>query len=302
MSRISRMNIVWGRVCFANPDNSPRRLFAHPQSRRCICGTIRETEILDEIIKSRRKLQQMMPMETHRIAGVTFEDRQILLSRLVPGVSLIMEREPYNTHDPNAVAVRSLDGKKLGYIPKQETTPFIHSACFGKVRSVGPNQANGQLGCLIETQPKLPPVMNLSIPSDLILKCSKLVSCLEGSMWDAYKGEMLDRMDHRCTITGITTNHVEARWILEEPKKMVKLAGFAVQHEFLTEIQYINPSKTYNDRHSVVFAMARLNGIKEEEAEVLFSRQTDLSQARGDGSWCIDVAYLDDIGMSVSYL
>lgn len=59
-----------------------------------------------------------------KIAGVTFDNRQRLIWRLKregkleEGTELILNREPNNPYDRNAVAVLTVDGDHLGYLPK----------------------------------------------------------------------------------------------------------------------------------------------------------------------------------------
>ena len=50
------------------------------------------------------------------IAGFTYWDGCIAFERLKTGTELELEREPYNSHDHNAIAIY-YDGLKLGYIP-----------------------------------------------------------------------------------------------------------------------------------------------------------------------------------------
>lgn len=51
-----------------------------------------------------------------KIVGVTFENRQELLVNLEVGTELSLVREPDNGFDPNAIAVRMLQGAQLGYL------------------------------------------------------------------------------------------------------------------------------------------------------------------------------------------
>ncbi|MBO8125831.1 MAG: single-stranded-DNA-specific exonuclease RecJ [Firmicutes bacterium] len=51
-----------------------------------------------------------------KIVGVTFEDRQEVVSSLRSGQKLKLVREVDNPHDPNAIAVTTLDGKQVGYL------------------------------------------------------------------------------------------------------------------------------------------------------------------------------------------
>lgn len=50
---------------------------------------------------------------------------------------VVFLKEPDNEFDPNAVAVLTLDGRKLGYIPRDESRRFLLDACFGFVASMG---------------------------------------------------------------------------------------------------------------------------------------------------------------------
>ncbi|MGI6034170.1 MAG: DEAD/DEAH box helicase, partial [Coriobacteriales bacterium] len=51
-----------------------------------------------------------------KVVGVTFENRQQVLSRLESGVELRLEREPENEVDRNAIAVKTLGGEQLGFL------------------------------------------------------------------------------------------------------------------------------------------------------------------------------------------
>jgi len=58
-----------------------------------------------------------------KVVGVTFANddgtsRQGLISAMTNNSPVILEREPHNVHDTNAVMVKSIDGQ-LGYIPKE---------------------------------------------------------------------------------------------------------------------------------------------------------------------------------------
>jgi len=67
------------------------------------------------------------------------------------GDMVILEREPENKHDPNAVAVYSAERVMLGYVPARDV-PIIAAAIDGKMR----------VEAFIDTnQPKLHIVYNL---------------------------------------------------------------------------------------------------------------------------------------------
>lgn len=52
-----------------------------------------------------------------KVAGVTFDNRQKAIARLIVGQKLVFVREPNNAYDRYAVAVRTEAGEPLGYVP-----------------------------------------------------------------------------------------------------------------------------------------------------------------------------------------
>ena len=52
-----------------------------------------------------------------KVVGVSFEGRQDIIANVVEGDSLILEREPSNAFDPNAIKVM-WQGKCIGYISR----------------------------------------------------------------------------------------------------------------------------------------------------------------------------------------
>ena len=63
-----------------------------------------------------------------------------------------MVKEPQNIYDPNAIAVQTLAGQHLGYVPKEHTDRFPHDVTFGHIYSLGPN-ALGLWGVTVCTLP-----------------------------------------------------------------------------------------------------------------------------------------------------
>ncbi|MEW6724600.1 MAG: single-stranded-DNA-specific exonuclease RecJ [Bacillota bacterium] len=51
-----------------------------------------------------------------KVAGVTFENRQAMVSQCRVGESLRLVRQPENPHDPNAVAILNRQGQQLGFL------------------------------------------------------------------------------------------------------------------------------------------------------------------------------------------
>ena len=107
-----------------------------------------------------------METKCYGVVGVTFENRQDILSRFFKGyrhggkydVRLVHEAD--NQYDANAVAVMldvgGGDFKGVGYIARQENEALSRNVDEGKVRSarlrsIGPNY-RGDIGLTIEAE------------------------------------------------------------------------------------------------------------------------------------------------------
>ena len=59
-----------------------------------------------------------VPRFNTKVVGVTYENRQDVLSGLEAGVELALKRDAANEYDANAIAVTLLDGTQIGYLNK----------------------------------------------------------------------------------------------------------------------------------------------------------------------------------------
>lgn len=62
----------------------------------------------------------------------------------------MMVKQPDNIYDSNAIAVQTLSGQELGYVPKEHTNRFLHDITFGQVYSSGKN-AKGLWGVTVSS-------------------------------------------------------------------------------------------------------------------------------------------------------
>ena len=95
-------------------------------------------------------ITQMARFNT-KIVGVTFENRQAVLSSIEAGVELSLVRQPHNEFDANAIAVELLDGTQLGFLNRRlakrlaavmdEGVPY--SAAVSAITG-GPEHASGR--------------------------------------------------------------------------------------------------------------------------------------------------------------
>jgi hypothetical protein len=59
-----------------------------------------------------------LSMET-RIAGVTYENRQSIIADMEENEHVLLVREPENSFDDNAVSVKRINGRQIGYLPRE---------------------------------------------------------------------------------------------------------------------------------------------------------------------------------------
>lgn len=72
--------------------------------------------------------------------------------------AVMMIREPDNTYDPDAIAVQTLSGQPLGYVPKEHTSRFSHDTTFGHVYSMGRASSVGLWGATVR-----PSTLNVNV-------------------------------------------------------------------------------------------------------------------------------------------
>lgn len=70
-----------------------------------------------------------------KVAGTSFVEDKTVYEEIQQGDILSLMREPSNEHDPMAILICTADGKKLGYIPKDENTIIGNMIDAGKLIS-----------------------------------------------------------------------------------------------------------------------------------------------------------------------
>ena len=61
----------------------------------------------------------------------------------------MLEKDPKNEYDPNAIRVRRLNGEDLGFVPKELTGRFPYDTTFGYIHYVGQVPESGVWGALV---------------------------------------------------------------------------------------------------------------------------------------------------------
>jgi hypothetical protein len=248
---------------------------------------------MQRVLHNRAELRSKQPVEVLRIAGVSFEGRQEAVAQLKPLQGLAFMKEPENPYDPNAVAVHTLDGIPLGYVPKERTGAFLHTVCFGRVQSVGQAEGGGMWGCSAEVQPRIPSVVVLPVPSYLTGKCH-VAELLNGPEWEALKIDILKQTGGRCSLSGAATISVGEQWEVKKEGKVFKLQGFRAQAPQVSRIAYMLDSGE-NLRKEV----AVMNGWSEDDLNAYLGYVETERKSEGGEAWKLDLKVLEELGVPV---
>jgi len=250
---------------------------------------------MQRVLHNRAQLRSKQPVEILRIAGVSFEGRQEAVARLKLHQGLAFEKEPENPYDPNAVAVQTLDGISLGYVPKERTGAFLHTVCFGRVQSAGQTEG-GLWGCNAEVQPRIPAVVVLPVPSNLTGKCH-VAELLEGPEWEALKLDILNKSAGRCSVSGAATNSVGEQWEVRQEEKIFKLQGFQAQAPEVSRISYMLESGEDLSKE-----VAKMNGWSKKDLNAYLG-YVEKQRKSGNGEkgeeWKLDLKVLEELGIPV---
>lgn len=70
--------------------------------------------------------------ETYVAGPMYNEDIHETTADMQPGTRLILLREPENSHDDLAIVIHTLEGKKIGYVPRKDNPVFARLMDAGK--------------------------------------------------------------------------------------------------------------------------------------------------------------------------
>ena len=259
-----------------------------------------------ELVLSRRaKLCKSFPVEQLRIAGVTFEGRQAAISQLQKGQSAAFTQDPDNIYDSNAVAVTTLDGVSLGFVPKDRNKPFVHGTCFGTVQYVGCRGDDGNWGCIVNVQPQVPGVVVLPISENLVnlTRISELFLDEENDdvaeQWKKVRAQILKRSEDPdgvegplCSVSGAPTVAVAERWEVQTGKKVLKLRGFATEAPEITRIAHM-----LENRELLLDELQTMNNWALSDLDVYMKHILQLAEQ--EEGWTLDLGVLKTYGLEV---
>ncbi|KAL4447434.1 hypothetical protein ABPG75_004653 [Micractinium tetrahymenae] len=250
------------------------------------------------VLDSRRWLLQQVPVLQFRAVGVSFEGRQALIPQLSRDQAVAFVREPANPHDPHAVAIRTLAGASLGYIPRDKTFHFIQDLCYGSVGSVGQAESEeGLWGFNVLVQPSIPPAEVLAFPASLRPHVT-LGLHLEGPAWAALKQRMLAAAGGRCAVTAVPLAAVHERWTFDEPSRVLRLAGFRTEAPEVQQVSGLLGLES-GAAEGAASLLRDLNCWSDADVAAYLAAMRQLEAQRSVEPWRLDLRWLEPAGVPV---
>ena len=272
--------------------------------------------------RARALQRSSTPPITVRIAGVTFEGRQAAVAALTPGQSVRCLPEPANPVDPDAVAVETLPGARLGYVPADRTGEVFggESAssaglphAYARVVSVGqaaPNEEEEEedghghphpdspWGAAVSLHPGLPPLDPDALPPSL-RPASDLAAWLPPLTWEALRAATARAAGFRCEVTGGRgagcAVFVHEAWRLEPAARIARLTGLQA---LAPEVHIAKHALVLTRPSDVATALAALRAVNEWSVEeavgVVSAAAAAAAAAEAEGGWRLDLSWLGE--------
>ncbi|DBA85403.1 hypothetical protein WJX79_007934 [Trebouxia sp. C0005] len=252
-------------------------------------------------LEGRRMILDFIPVESFQIAGVSFEGRQDFVSNLQPDQAVMMVKQPDNTYDPNAVAVQTLHGQDLGYVPKEHTARFPHDVTFGHVYSVGQN-AKGLWGATVAVRPTLPPLTVEAFPANLAAHIN-MSSNLPEEEWSAIRKVTYRKADYKCEVSGGVGTEwpVECHevWRFHEGSQTLQLRGFMALHPEVHLAKHLERQQDDKRRQQAIWMLQAMNEWTVAEAEEYWKFARDTAMRRSSQEWKFDLSWLSSNNFTI---
>ncbi|BDA42597.1 hypothetical protein COCOBI_03-4900 [Coccomyxa sp. Obi] len=256
------------------------------------------------VLEGREWLRQSMQPEALRIAGVTFEGRQELIAKLQPDQALMLQKDPSNEYDPNAIKVMTLSGSVLGFVPRELTGRFLYDTTFGHAYHIGQVPDKGTWGALVAIRPQLPPLTVDAFPDSLVSK-SNLSSILPESDWDKLSQATVRAASYRCEISAgqgadraapVVCQEV---WSFDDEKGVVKLEGLQALCPEVHLAKHVLVQADDKLRQTAMWTLQAMNEWSIMEAEEYLQYIERLIQQRNKISWRLDLSWLQCRGIEL---
>lgn len=245
-------------------------------------------------VEGRLKILEVLPVESFKIAGVSFEDRQEFVGKLQPDQAIMMIKQPDNVYDPNAVGVQTLSGHDLGYVPKEHTARFPHDVTFGHVYSLGQN-AKGLWGATVAVRPTLLPLTVDAFPANLATHIN-MSSSLPEEEWSSIRKATYKNANYMCEVSGGVGTEwpVECHelWRFDEGSQTLQLRGFMALHPEIHVAKHLERQQEDKRRQQAIWMLQAMNEWTVTEAEEYWKFARDTAMRRSGQEWKLDLSWL----------
>lgn len=243
------------------------------------------------------------------MAGVTFGEGQPLSSSLGRGDGLYLQREPRNPADPDAVAVHTPAGHRVGYVPRVATG----DACVGRaaravVRSVGRAGGDGPWGVAVAAWPALLPLTLDVLPPPLTGAAASLSALLAPEEWGRLRDAAAADAHYRCAVSGGVGPRwpveVHEVWDVDEEARVARLVGLEALAPSVHAARHGLALTTLAGVAAARATLAAVNGWSEAEVDAHWGAAAARAEGwRGGGEagegWRVDADWLEGRGVGV---
>lgn len=285
----------------AIPAGFRHRLFAHRAAAASLdsspAGQQQRTQ--QPAVEARRQLVAATHPQTFQVAGVSFDGRQQALQKVGPGSAVQLTREPHNPYDPQAIAVHTLWGVSLGYVPRDLTAHFQFPITFGSIYSVGANE-KALLGATVSVRPGLCGLA-LQLPPSSIAPFMDLPARVPQTDWLRLCAEAVAVTDGRCAVSGAPSNSLACHeeWVYDGSSHTIILSGLLPLHPDVARVKQLErrPQDVPLLAREARALLRAINGWGVPEAHKYLERSKKLQQLRSKEPWKLDLSWLMQHGV-----
>ncbi|DBA85333.1 TPA: hypothetical protein ACH3X2_006021 [Trebouxia sp. C0005] len=222
------------------------------------------------------------------------------VQELQPDDGVMMVKRFDNISSPDSVAVMSLKGQLLGYVPRRHIARFVNDTTCGHVYAVSQDAAS-LWRLTVACRPELPPLTVDTIPANLA-SYARIGEALNPDDWEAVQAVTLQQAGYRCRECGpVGQLQCRERWRFYEGYQVIKLMGFAAAHPQVCAVKHLDPCCLPSDprRQHAVALLQHINEWCISETEDYLNYARSLVLQRGKEQWTFDLTWLTENGFAI---
>ncbi|KAL3163252.1 hypothetical protein ABBQ32_009651 [Trebouxia sp. C0010 RCD-2024] len=222
------------------------------------------------------------------------------VQELEPDEAVMMCKLYDHVSAPDSVAVLSLRGALLGYVPRRHTHRFVHDTNFGHVYAINQDAA-GLWRLTVACRPGLSPLTLDATPSNLLPHVD-IHSALDPKEWARLQAATFERHGDKCEVCGpVDQFQCHEVWRFYEGYQVLKLMGFVPYHPDVCAVKRLEPC-TPDDNKGMQHAKRVLQLMNEwdpKEVDDYVTYARELASRRSKQEWGFDLTWLQDNGFTI---